>query len=121
MQLNTTLPVLVVAPDEGLRRSIAFALEVEGLLVVLAESFPALAEESDTKTIGCAVVDEGAVTKLSDGWRTLMDLSVPIILLSDSAKSIPAAFAGSILRKPLLGGPLIEAVARAVGPRMPAR
>lgn len=88
---------------------------------MLAESFPALEAENDAKTIGCAVVDEGAVTTLSDGWRTLMALSVPIILLSDSAKSVPAAFAGSILRKPLLGGPLIEAVARAVGPRVPAR
>lgn len=120
-QLNTSGPVLVVAPDEGLRRSIAFALEVEGWSVLLSNSLAMLPNESHREPVGCAVIDDGAIASGGGDWDQIAGLAAPVILLVDDAKAVPATFAGSVLRKPLLGVRLVEAVAEAVARNVPSK
>jgi hypothetical protein len=119
--LNTRRSVLVVARDEGLRRSIAFALEVEGLLVVSSASLTTLPKEFQLAPFGCIVIDEDAVVSDKRGSDRMMEIAAPIVLLVDSMKTIPTSFCGAVLRKPLLGERLVKAVAGALGSTVPSK
>lgn len=107
--------VLVVAPDAELRRSIAFALEAEGLCIASRPDLPDAAEPAfwDAR---CSVVDEDAVEAAPDGWRRLAALTQPQVLLVDRL-AVPEACAAVALRKPLLGRGLVEAVLAAIALR----
>lgn len=103
--------ILVVAPDEQLRRSIAFALEAEGLQV---EAFSDLrtASESDARDAEFAIVDENAVLSVQDGWRRVAALPHEVVLLIDRLRGVPEHYATRAVRKPLLGRRLVDAVTR---------
>ena len=110
--------ILVIAPDQHLRRSIAFALEAEGLLVEAVADLAALSGGSIAAAI-CAVVDENAVTASRDGWRRVAALPNHVILLIDRLRQIPEHYARNALAKPLLGRSLVEAVLAAQATGLP--
>lgn len=103
-------PVLVVAPDFGLRRSIAFVLEVEGLDVLSVERLSDLPAPAEGAAAACVIVDAEAVRSDPAGLQRLSELSNPVILLVDRLGEFPEAGV-RVLRKPLLGRSLVEAVA----------
>lgn len=112
--MKSARTVLIVAPDEELRRSIAFALEAEGLRVA---SQPRLLPEGDARQetdIACLVVDEDALKDGNGGWPALADTALPVILLVDRLRAIPQIDGMSTLDKPLLGQVLVDAVLAAM-------
>jgi DNA-binding response OmpR family regulator len=102
--------VLVIAPDREFRRSLEFALEVEGFSVsshaLLSEAEASLAASGAV----CAVVDEGALRIDRSARRSLGRLIKPVILLSDGFSSIGDDSGLAVLTKPLQGSALIELV-----------
>ena len=108
--------VLIIAPDEGLRRSIAFALEVEGHSVMTSYSVLALLDERNPIRFACAVVDEEALVSDPMVLERMAAPPVPVVLLVDRSQSHHRSFPSIILHKPLLGERLVNAVAEAVGP-----
>lgn len=78
-------------------------------------------EDMASAEIGCAVIDEDAIASEEDGWRLAKSLAAPIVLLADSLQATPDAFTGTVLLKPLLGGRLVEAVARSLNPKVASK
>ncbi|TCL90658.1 hypothetical protein C8J38_10718 [Rhizobium sp. PP-WC-2G-219] len=104
--------ILIVAFDRVFRRSLEFALEVEGFLT---ESHERLSDADGSLAAAvavCAVVDED-VLHLEDGaLQSLARMSTPVIFLADSILA-PTEGAGVIvLTKPLHGSDLLDAVRR---------
>lgn len=106
--------VLVVAPDYGLRRSLEFALEVEGFTVVSYEGLTAALASPSEAVDACIVVDEEAIANDPFAIAALRQFKRPILLLTDGSRPIPGPPVARSLRKPVLGNALIRAV-RSVG------
>lgn len=108
--MNKPNYILVVAPDQGLRRSLEFALEVEGFDVVSFEDLTT-ALTSPRATDGmCVVVDEEALFNDPLAAARIQGFKKPTFLLIDRSRSVPEALDIHILRKPVLGNALITAV-----------
>ncbi|MEP9373663.1 hypothetical protein [Mesorhizobium sp. KR1-2] len=108
--MTTISMILVVASDEGFRRSLVFVLEAEGFGVdpharlSLAMTSP-FAEAAD-----CAVIDEDAVRGRLSEWRELGRFAKPVVLLMDRVRPLPDLADVKVLIKPFLGHSLVEAV-----------
>lgn len=113
MNLAHRAMVLIVAPDLELRRSIEFLLEAEGLEVVSRSELP---EALDANSLGrrCAIVDEDAIEAFPGGWERVADVTAPVILLVDRLREIPELYQPAMVRKPLLGSSLVDAVRAAI-------
>lgn len=105
--------ILVAAPDEGLRRSLEFALESAGFEV---DAHPYAVGAFASNCAGkaeCAVIDDRAI----NDWRLLPDqlrsFARPVILLVSLFRSVPDLPRTTVVVKPFLGEPLIEAVRNA--------
>lgn len=113
--VDAKLTVLVVAPDQAMRRSLSFALEAEGYRVDAMPglhfgAFPPAGVET-----ACAVVDEDALTDRKNPALELSGLDLAVILLVEQRRHLPALPRLSIIEKPPLGRDLIDAVAAASG------
>jgi DNA-binding response OmpR family regulator len=107
--------ILVVVPDRGLRRSLEFALEVEGYAVSSAEDLTAAGISSFAEGSVCVIVDEDAILYRQGTLSALRELHPPIIMLVDrSPPDLPGA---QVLRKPWFGNALMTAIASAVQDR----
>jgi hypothetical protein len=106
--------VLVVAPDQELRRSIEFALEAEGFRVDSHAFLSSALVSPAAADAACLVIDENAVTSSRQEWTQLHQLVRPVILLVDQLRTIPQIARLEVLTKPLLGHLLIEKVVCAV-------
>jgi CheY-like chemotaxis protein len=106
--------ILVVVPDDDLRRSIIFALESEGFALSVASQLPALSDYPQLSAVDCIVVDENAIDVRGGGWERLGSLGRPAILLIDALRDIPPEFAQTAVMKPLLGSCLVDAVTNSV-------
>lgn len=105
--------VLVVAPDEGLRHSLAFALESGGFDVVShAHAAEALAS-LHARAAACAVIDDGAIEDWKLAREQFDSFAKPVILLAGLFGKTPDLPFTRYLTKPFLGEPLIEAVRNA--------
>jgi hypothetical protein len=102
--------VLVIAPDDGVRRSLEFVLEVEGYVVDSHAVLTTAIASPFAATAACAVVDEDAVEGLAAGWEAIGHLDKPIVLLVDWLRPLPDRAGMKVLGKPLLGHVMIEAV-----------
>ncbi len=100
--------IVVVAPDHGLRRSLAFALEVEGYST---ESYDALwkAEGSSTASL-CTIVDDEILKSEAQAARILQDSGSRIILLVDGMSAFREHAGTIILTKPISGSDLLGVV-----------
>jgi hypothetical protein len=100
--------IIVVAPESAFRRSLEFALEVEGFSV---ESHALLseAEQSPTTAIAlCTVVDEGVLRSRAGPPRSLERITRPVILLANELSATVARKGLTILTKPLRGNDLVD-------------
>src|SRR5688572_3333385 len=108
--LSNPFRVLVVAPDYGLRRSLEFALEVEGLAVLSFDDVNAALASPSTATGSCFVVDEEALLNHPLAMAVVREFHKPVLLLVDRSRSMPDVLGVRVLRKPLLGNALITAI-----------
>jgi DNA-binding NtrC family response regulator len=108
--LSSSSQVLVVAPDRGLRRSLEFALEVEGFVVVSFEDLTAALESPRAAEGACVVIDEDAFLNDPLAMTAVRRFNKPALLLIDRTRSVPESFGIRVLRKPVLGNALITAV-----------
>jgi len=106
--------VLVVAPDQELRRSIEFALEAEGFIVASYALLAAALVAPQSGKAACAVVDEEAIIGQPESGDRLQRLGRPVILLIDRLQAVPPAAVVQVLMKPMLGSQLVESVGRAI-------
>jgi DNA-binding response OmpR family regulator len=112
--------VLVVASDEGFRRSLVFVLEAEGfgvdpharLSMAMASPLAGMAD--------CAVIDEDAVRGRLSEWRELGRFAKPTVLLMDRLRPLPDLADARVLIKPFLGHTLVEAVRNMLSDNAPA-
>ncbi|BCH24224.1 transcriptional regulator protein FixT [Mesorhizobium sp. L-8-10] len=105
--------VITAAPDDGLRRSLEFALESSGFRVD-AHSYATDAFASRyARRAACAVIDDRAVDwKIAPGQFLIF--ARPVILLVSLFRAAPELQKVTLVTKPFLGGPLIEAVRNAI-------
>jgi FixJ family two-component response regulator len=111
--------VLVAAPEPAFRRSMEFALWSAGFRTSgHARAHGALS--SATPRAGCAVLDDESV----EDWPLLpvqvLGFARPVIMVMSGRRDLPGLPNVTLLMKPFLGEPLIEAVRRASGRRPPA-
>lgn len=104
--------VLVVAPDRDLQSSLVFLLEASGYVVT---SLPDIGSFPTTQSFGCTVIDHGAIAG-PDSILELQPHSGPIVLLAGASMPCIEDLVFRIVRKPLLGEPLIAAVEAAIQP-----
>lgn len=106
--------VLVAAPDGAFRRSLQFALESAGFVT---DGAPRATGAFASKVAGqsvCAVIDDRAI----DDWRRALEefsrFGKPVVLVTDRADGVATLPNVTVVIKPFLGEPLIEAVKNAV-------
>lgn len=105
--------LLVIAPDDDLRRSLAFALEAEGYAVT------ALADTDSAHVIGnghyaCTIVDQAALAGTEAAIRAFCAAAQPVVLLSNASVTCLPWDGVSVVEKPMLGESLSQAVQRAL-------
>lgn len=105
--------VLVVVPNDELRRSIEFTVQAEGYETESHSGFPSVFAAHKVNGFDCAVVDEDAVDA---GQRNLIEFARiagderPVVVLVDRTAALVETVPFRLLRKPLLGAALIEAI-----------
>lgn len=119
--LHSGHTVLVVVPDDELRRSIAFAFEAEGVCVEPHASLTAAIAASGRCDVACLVVDEAALGPRQGATVELGSVAKPLIVLADRLRTLPAIDGLTVLTKPLLGRRLVETVAGFIHAARPAR
>jgi hypothetical protein len=108
--MHTPPHILVIAPDGELRRSVRFALEVEGFDVDWRASISARPMPGE---YDCTVLDHHALGEDSAAAQSFVRAFTPVVLLANERDALsPLAF--RTILKPHLGAPLIEAVRDAI-------
>ncbi len=115
--------VLVVDDDLAVGESLKFALEIEGLVVRICISGPALLEHPELRAAACILLDYRM--PVMDGFAVLVHLvtqglTIPVILMTAHATvklRHRAALAGvrHVLEKPLFNGGLLNAIREILG------
>ncbi len=105
--------IIAAAPDDGLRRSLEFAIESSGFRVEV-HSYATDAFASRYAVVAaCAVIDDRAVD-----WKAAPEqftrFAKPVILLVSLFRNVPQAKNVTLVAKPFLGEPLIDAIRKAV-------
>ncbi|PSH70050.1 hypothetical protein CU102_02785 [Phyllobacterium brassicacearum] len=108
--LSNSGQILVVAPDRGLRRSLEFALEVEGFIVLPFEDVTAALASPRAAEGACIVIDEDALLDDPLATATVQRFKRPTVLLIDRSRPVAESLGMQVLRKPVLGNALIRAV-----------
>ncbi|MET2831514.1 hypothetical protein [Mesorhizobium shangrilense] len=101
--------ILIVVPEEDLRRSIVFALEAEGLDVVTCAGLEDILSLPRLARADCMVVDDMAL-RISSGYGGPPNLAMPVVLLADTVPDARPEWVDVTLLKPLLGRSLVDAV-----------
>jgi CheY-like chemotaxis protein len=104
--------ILVIAPDDDLRGSIAFALTTYGYAVTVVDSIAAV---DGSKQFDCTVLDEAG---RPGSERELADFATryaPVLLLAFAEKARKTAHVAAIIDKPLRGEAVLQAVHDAIG------
>jgi hypothetical protein len=101
--------LLIVSPEDDLRRSLQFALQAEGFSVVAVPTAIGMTS-SRFADFECLVMDEKSVDIGSGEPPDLARAGRPVVLLADHPEAVAAPWIGEVVEKPLRGG----AVARAV-------
>lgn len=112
-----TLPeiVLVSAPDDAFRRSLEFALASAGFRTdAHLHATGAFASQFASEAV-CAVIDDRAVEDWKLAPEQFLRFAKPVVLLVSLFRTPPDFPGVTIVVKPFLGEPLIEAVRNAVG------
>lgn len=111
--------VLVVVPNEELRRSIEFTVEAEGYAVDSHQELATVIADGSSHGFDCAVIDEDAVDAAQRNlveFARLAGSERPVVVLADRLAVLVSSLPFRLLRKPLLGAALVEAILPAVVP-----
>jgi FixJ family two-component response regulator len=111
--------VLVVAPDAAFRRSLEFALDVEGFAVSSYAHLGQAQESPFAVTALCAVVDDTALQDGRSAREAVERLAKPVVLLGDMPRDFPAMASLKLLTKPLRGNELVESVQAVAAATLP--
>jgi len=106
--------ILVAAPDEAFRRSLAFALESDGFKISAHAGAADAFASHLSRTAACAVVDDDAVSDWKWASRQFDQFGRPVIVLVGFLQRAPALPFARFVTKPFLGEPLVNAVREAV-------
>ncbi|WP_457812488.1 transcriptional regulator [Sinorhizobium meliloti] len=101
--------IIVVAADQGLRRSVAFALEVEGYATL---SYDTLRAAEDASRVAlCTILDDEIVRSESQAaTRLLQYLGARAVLLVDGLSALQAHVDNTVLTKPFSGPDLLSVI-----------
>ena len=102
--------ILVVAPDAGLRRSLEFALEVEGFPVESHALLSTVEASPEANVAACVIVDESAIRLSPSGRRPLARFAGRVILLVEEVDPTAGPEGFAVLTKPVEGNDLIDLV-----------
>lgn len=106
--------VLVVAPDGAFRHSLEFALQAEGFDSDAHETVADAVCSHHVARAACAIVDDKAVWDWQEDGAALRALGRPVLFLAGGRRPLPLWPMTSVLTKPYLGAPLIDAVRASV-------
>lgn len=107
--------IVIIAPDRGFRRSLEFALEVEGYKVASYSTLDAASNSLQSLANSCAVIDETAFKRGATSWNALQQVPVPVIMLVDRAHPFPEVSLVRFLIKPVFGNALITEIRKLTG------
>jgi len=105
--------VLVVVPNDELRRSIEFTVEAEGYEIESHAGFPTVFASHKLNGFDCAVVDEGALDARQHNlieFARIAGKERPVVVLVDRTAALDGIVPFQLLRKPLLGPALVAAI-----------
>ena len=102
--------IIVVAPDPGLRRSLEFALEVEGFAVESHASLSTVEASHQANAAACLIVDESAIRLSPAGRQALAGFAGRVILLVEDVDPTADPEGFAVLTKPVEGNDLIDMV-----------
>jgi hypothetical protein len=105
--------ILLIAPDSELRRSLEFALSVEGHDVTSRASIAA----HEAPTYDCTVLDHHAAGANLAAAEKFLTIHAPVILLANRLPHPLSPWAFQTVLKPLLGASLMGAVQDALRKR----
>jgi len=100
--------IVVVASDHGLRRSLKFALEVEGFRVTACDSWTAAGPLAASAS--GMVVDSDILRRDGAARESLRVADVSFVLLEDGMKPAIGHLNARVLTKPFQGADLVAAV-----------
>jgi hypothetical protein len=103
--------ILVVAPDDDLRRSLTFALAAYGYTVMAEQAWPA---DVTADAFDCIVLDEQVLSKSSALPPTLLSGRRPVLLLAYSEGALANEAVTGVIAMPLKGEAVPQAVAAAI-------
>jgi CheY-like chemotaxis protein len=103
--------ILVIAPNSDLRRSLSFALEAEGYVVTAHATIPG---SDASRGYDCVVLDHKAATGDRQAVLAFCKASPPVLLLAGAALPWLAGAVFAVIRTPLSGDALGQAVGAAV-------
>lgn len=104
--------ILVVEPDDDLRRSLTFVLAAYGYTVIADQGWPA---DATSDAFDCNVLDEQVLSKSSTLPPTLLSGWPPVLLLAYSAGALANEAVTAVIAMPLKGKAVPQAVAAAIG------
>lgn len=102
--------IIVVAPDPGLRRSLEFALEVEGFAVESHEQLSTIEASPEANVASCIIVDESAIRLSAAARQSLARFAGRVILLVEGVDPTDGTEGFAVLTKPVEGNDLIDLV-----------
>ena len=105
--------LLLVAPDTDLRRSLAFALEVEGFAVTIRDTPPSRSW-LQTNRFDCTVVDQKALTGEQYEAIAFCIKAHPVVLLSNKPHPWLAEWVAEIVDLPLSENAVNTAIRQAM-------
>lgn len=103
--------ILLVAPDDDLRRSLTFALAAYGYAVTAEQAWP---EAATAAAFDCIVLDERVLSKSSALSPALLSEHQPVLLLAYSEGGLANAAVTGVIAMPLKGEAVPQAVAAAI-------
>ena len=106
--MTSTNTIIVVASDHGLRRSLTFALEVEGFQVAACDTWQK-AKQLALSGLGM-IVDSDIFRRDGEARQSLLDSQHRIILLADGMTPALEHANAKVLTKPLDGADLLKAI-----------
>ncbi len=101
--------ILIIAPDRDLRRSLEFALEAEGYVVVARPAIDS-GMFSDGGRFDCTVLDHAATRQPMDAVIAFCARARPIVLLSNRVIPWLAEWVAVTVEKPSPGSALSVAI-----------
>lgn len=104
--------ILVVEPDDDLRRSLTFVLAAYGYTVVADQGWPA---DAISGAFDCIVLDEQVMSKSSALPRVLLSGWPPVLLLAYSEGALANEAVTGVIAMPLKGEAVPQAVEAAIG------